>query len=57
MITGTIPKQTSKKGAIKRENASLAVKERGAEARTAVRDNKELATNPFSIKHKKRALK
>lgn len=53
MITGNSPKQTSKKGAIKKENASLAVKERGAEARTAVGDNKESTTNPFSIKHKK----
>lgn len=34
-----------------KKNASLAFQERGDEARSAVWDNKELTTNPFSIKH------
>lgn len=36
-----------------KKTASLAFKERGDEARTAVWDNKELTTNPFSIKQEK----
>lgn len=47
-ITGTIPKQTSKSGAIKqkKKNAGITV-EGGDEAITAVWNEKELTTHPL----------